>query len=75
MTANVLIFLDQRRGVLTVPNKAVQREGQRKFVLALDKGLPDRRYVDVGWKDQSYTEILDGLREGDLVIVGDLPRK
>jgi multidrug efflux pump subunit AcrA (membrane-fusion protein) len=75
MTANVLIFLDQRRGVLTVPNKAVQREGQRKFVLVLDKGAPDRRYVDVGWKDQSYTEILDGLREGDLVIVGDLPRK
>jgi len=75
MTANVLIFLDQRRGVLTVPNKAVQREGQRKFVLVLDKGLPDRRYVDVGWKDHSYTEILNGLREGDLVIVGDLPRK
>jgi RND family efflux transporter MFP subunit len=75
MTANVLIFLDQRRGVLTVPNKAVQREGQRKFVLVLDKGAPDRRYVDVGWKDQSYSEILDGLREGDLVIVGDLPRK
>jgi len=75
MTANVLIFLDQRRGVLTVPNKAVQREGQRKFVLVLDKGAPDRRYVDVGWKDQSYTEILDGLREGDLVIVSDLLRK
>lgn len=75
MTANVLVFLDQRKGVITVPNKAVQREGQRKFVLVLDKGAPDRRYVDVGWKDQSYTEILDGLREGDLVIVGDLPRK
>jgi len=75
MTANVLIFLDQRKGVITVPNKAVQREGQRKFVLVLDKGLPDRRYVDVGWKDQSYTEILDGLREGDLVIIGDLPPK
>jgi RND family efflux transporter MFP subunit len=75
MTTNVLIFLDRRKGVLTVPNKAVQREGQRKFVVVLDKGLPDRRFVDVGWKDQSYTEILDGLREGDLVIVGDLPRK
>ncbi len=75
MTTNVLIFLDQRKGVLTVPNKAVQREGQRKFVVVLDKGLPDRRYVDVGWKDQSYTEILEGLREGDLVVIGDLPRK
>jgi RND family efflux transporter MFP subunit len=75
MTTNVLVFLDRRKGVLTVPNKAVQREGQRKFVLVLDKGLPDKRYVEVGWKDQSYTEILHGLREGDLVVVGTLPRK
>jgi len=75
MTANVLVFLDQRKGILTVPNKAMQREGQRKFVLALAKGLPDKRYVEVGWKDQSYTEILEGLREGDLVIVGEAPRK
>lgn len=75
MTANVLIFLDQRKGILTVPNKAVQREGQRKFVLALEKGVPDKRYVEVGWKDQQNTEILDGLREGDLVILGEMPRK
>jgi macrolide-specific efflux system membrane fusion protein len=75
MTANVLIFLDQRRGVLTVPNKAVQREGQRKYVIVLEKGQPEKRYVEIGWKDTSYTEILDGLREGDMVIIGDLPRK
>ncbi|MBI5251988.1 MAG: efflux RND transporter periplasmic adaptor subunit [Desulfomonile tiedjei] len=75
MTTNVLIFLEQRKGVLTVPNKAVQREGQRKFVLAMEKGTPEKRFVDVGWKDQSYTEISDGLREGDLVVIGDMPRK
>lgn len=75
MTTNVLIFLDQRKGVLTVPNKAVQREGQRKFVLVLEKGVPEKRFVDVGWKDQSYTEIPNGLREGDLVVIGDLPKK
>lgn len=75
MTSNVLIFLDQRKGVITVPNKAVQREGQKKYVMVLEKGMPDKRYVDVGWKDQSYTEILNGLREGDLVIMDNFPRK
>jgi len=70
MTANVLIFLDQRKGVLTVANKAVQREGNRKFVMLLNRGVPEKRYVEVGWKDQSYTEILEGVREGDLVIIG-----
>jgi macrolide-specific efflux system membrane fusion protein len=75
MTTNVLIFLDQRKGVLTVPNKAIQREGQKKFVFVMEKGVPEKRFVDVGWKDQSYTEIPDGLREGDLVVIGDMPRK
>lgn len=75
MTANVLIFLEQRKGVLTVPNKAIQREGHRKFVLALEKGMQDKRYVEVGWKDASYTEVLEGLREGDLVVLGDANKK
>jgi macrolide-specific efflux system membrane fusion protein len=75
MTANVLIFLDQRKGVLTVPNRAVQREGNRKFVMALSKGSPEKRYVEVGWKDQAHTEILEGVREGDLVIIGSGSQK
>jgi RND family efflux transporter MFP subunit len=75
MTANVLIFSDRRKGVVAVPHKAVKREGPRKFVLVLDKGLPEKRFVDVGLKDRSYTEILDGLKEGDLVVLGELPRK
>ncbi len=75
MTANVLIFLDQRKGVLTVPNNAVQRDSHRKFVLVPANGLPERRYVEVGWKDQSNTEIIEGLREGELVVLGDRPHK
>lgn len=75
MTANVIIFLEQRKGVLTVPNRAVQREGSRKFVYLMENGSMERRYVNTGWKDNSYTEILDGLREGNVVVVGDLPKK
>ncbi len=75
MTANVLIFLDRRKGVLTVANKAIQREGNRKFLTVLNKGVPEKRYVEVGWKDKSYTEILEGVREGDLVIIGQIAQK
>jgi macrolide-specific efflux system membrane fusion protein len=75
MTANVLVFLDMRKGVLTVPNKVVQREGGQKFVYALERGQPDKRYVNTGWKDSSHTEIVDGLAEGQVVVLGDLSRK
>jgi macrolide-specific efflux system membrane fusion protein len=75
MTANVMIFIDRRKGVVTVPHKAVKREGTRKFVLVIDKGMPEKRFVKAGLRDQSYFEILDGLKDGELVVVGELHRK
>jgi RND family efflux transporter MFP subunit len=71
MTSNVSIFIDRRRGVVTVTQKAVKREGTRKFVYVADKGLLKKRFVTVGLKDQSYMEILDGLKEGELVVMGE----
>jgi RND family efflux transporter MFP subunit len=75
MTANVLMFVDRRKGVVTVPHKAVKREGTRRFVLVPNKGLLEKRFVRVGIRDQSYLEILDGLKEGEPVVLGELLRK
>jgi multidrug efflux pump subunit AcrA (membrane-fusion protein) len=76
MTANVLIFIDRRKGVITVPHKAVKREGTRKFVLVPNsKGLLEKRFVQVGLRDQSYLEILAGLKEGEVVVMGEPLRK
>lgn len=71
MTTNVLIFMDKRKGVLAVPNKAIQREGARKFVYVVEKGVAEKAYVVTGWKDSVYTEILEGLREGLQVALED----
>jgi macrolide-specific efflux system membrane fusion protein len=71
MTANVTIFLDVRRGVLAVPTAAVSRDGGERFVIVLADGRQERRAVRVGWRDGSYTEILDGLAEGETVVVGE----
>jgi len=38
-----------------------------------ESGGVERRWVKTGSKDDSYWEIVDGLREGDEVIVGDVP--
>ncbi|MBI4962112.1 MAG: efflux RND transporter periplasmic adaptor subunit [Desulfomonile tiedjei] len=75
MTVNVSIFINRRKGVVTVPHKAVQRDGSRKFVFAANNGLPEKRFLKIGLRDQSYIEILDGLKEGELVIIGDPFRK
>jgi len=75
MTANVSISIDRRKEVVTVPQKAVKREGTRKFILVTDKGLLEKRFVKVGVRDQSYLEIVDVLKEGEQVVIGEPLRK
>ncbi len=75
MTTTVRIALSTREHVLSVPIRAVRWQGSRAYVLVPsnvpDKGA-ERRWVTPGLKDESYWEILNGLREGDAVLVGDV---
>jgi HlyD family secretion protein len=76
MTTTVRIALATRENALAVPIKAVRWQGTRAFVLVppASAGQPgtERRWVTIGLKDDSYWEILNGLREGDEVLVGDV---
>lgn len=73
MTANVTILVGERRGSLVVPNQAIRREGGEKVVYVLVDGKGQRRVLKTGWKDSRYTEVLDGLREGERVLAGAPP--
>jgi multidrug efflux pump subunit AcrA (membrane-fusion protein) len=73
MTANVTILVGERRGRLVVPNQAIRREDGEKVVYVLVGGKGQRRVVKTGWKDGRYTEVLDGLREGERVLIGAPP--
>ena len=71
MTTTVSIFLEIRQNVLTVPNKVVHRELGRKYVHVLRGDQFEKRWVGVGWRDSDYTEIVEGLDEGETVILND----
>jgi macrolide-specific efflux system membrane fusion protein len=71
MTVNVTIYLNKRENVLAVPNKAIKREGGKKVITVLENNKPVQKAIKTGWKDSGYTEVIEGLREGDLVIVGE----
>ena len=64
-SADVVIVLDTRHGVLRVPTFAVL-EGKR--VLVLEHGRAVSRDVDAGLRNWEWTEIRSGLREGETVI-------
>jgi len=75
MTATVRIELDSHENVLTLPIRAVRRDGDGAFVLARRGASIERRKVTTGARDESLWEIVSGLREGDEVLVGDVKGK
>ncbi len=69
MTASVMLFLDTRQNVLSVPVKALKRERGKSVVYVLINGQPQTKEVKAGWKDSQWVEILSGLEEGQTVLL------
>ncbi len=68
MTANLNIILAQRENVLTVPNKYVKTVSGQKVVTLQTGGTQVPVPVQVGLSDDTHTEIISGLKEGDVVV-------
>jgi RND family efflux transporter MFP subunit len=73
MTTTVNILLDEREGVLTLPNGAVRRDSDGVYALVEDPAGPLRRAIRTGYRGSDFTEVLEGLQEGDVVLVGSVP--
>jgi len=69
MTTTVTIQLETRKNVLTVPSKAIQRERGERFVTVINGDTQLIKQIKTGWNDASYTEIVDGLSEGEFVLL------
>jgi multidrug efflux pump subunit AcrA (membrane-fusion protein) len=72
MTTSVTIVLESRKNVLAVPRRAVRREQGRAFVLCPRGDDVVQRWVTTGARDEGHWEIVDGLRDGEDVLVGEL---
>ena len=72
MTANISIR-SATRSVLVVPNAAVQREGEDRFVYVDAGGKPEKRIITVGLRDLGFTEVKKGLGPADRVLNGTPP--
>lgn len=68
MTANVAIRTAERQALL-VPDSAVVRDDAGRYVYVEEAGQPVRREVRVGSRAGGYTEIREGIRDGDRILV------
>ncbi len=69
MSADVEVIVARRRDALSVPSQAIlEREG-KKWVYVVADGRARATPFKAGESNWSSTEILEGLREGDRVVV------
>lgn len=67
MTATVRFDAASKMDVLVVPNDAVKTEGRETFVLVSQNGQHVKTPVKLGLTDGKISEVIEGLKEGDVV--------
>lgn len=70
MYASVTLKLDRRHEVLVVPVEAVSRQNTSSVFLVNKDNRVEERQVKCGVETASRMEIVSGLEENDLVVVG-----
>jgi membrane fusion protein (multidrug efflux system) len=65
----VRIVTDTRPSTLTIPRRGVVADAGERFVFIAEADTVRRLEVFVGYEDEDYAEILEGLELGDSVVV------
>jgi len=70
LTVTVSIIVDESTDVLLVPNGAITTQGRESYVqVLLPDGTTEERAIQTGISNWQYTEVIDGLSEGEQVVV------
>ena len=74
MTASARLITSSRENVLLVPNRAIiaDRQEGKYYVNRMEGEGMKRVEVTIGLRDDSHTEILSGLEEGDRLFIGEI---
>lgn len=69
LSLTALIETDNKKDVLTVSTIAVQRDNNGYYVMLQTPQGPEKRAIKVGLETADKTEVLEGLQEGDTVVL------
>jgi HlyD family secretion protein len=78
MTADVEIVTDSSDNALLVPNRAIEADREEgRYYVTLQKalGTTERLEVRIGIRDETNTQILEGVEEGDELVLPEVPEQ
>jgi RND family efflux transporter, MFP subunit len=63
------IIVDRNENAIVIPKNIIMSRGnQNKYIYILDNNIARRREITTGIEDQYNVEVVDGLKEGDIII-------
>jgi multidrug efflux pump subunit AcrA (membrane-fusion protein) len=69
LTVTVTIVVEEAADVLLVPNAAITTQGGQSYVQVISPdGAAEERVIQTGISDWQFTEVTDGLSEGEQII-------
>ncbi len=69
MTVTVSIIVQQKSNVLLVPKSVITQRGGKSYVKVSKDGVIEEREIKTGISNQQYTEVTEGLSEGEKVVI------
>jgi RND family efflux transporter MFP subunit len=75
LSVSVTLIVAEKTDVILVPNAAISTAGNQSFVTVLSEdGSEEQRTITTGISNWQFTEVTDGLEEGEVVkTVGSAP--
>jgi RND family efflux transporter MFP subunit len=68
MSADVEVIVSRRENVLSVPSQAIIEKNEGRYLYLAQKGRAVLRQVKTGKFNWNYTEVTEGIQEGEIVI-------
>jgi RND family efflux transporter MFP subunit len=69
MFASVFLEMDTHSNALAIPKTALSFESFGDTVYVAKEGIAERRDLEVGFEEEDFVEVLEGLSDGERVIV------
>lgn len=69
MNGDISIIVNEKKGVLSLPLTAVNKEGNKSYVQVLENGKPKKIEITTGLETDENIEIINGLTLGDEIVL------
>lgn len=69
--ATVVLVREEKKHVLCIPNESINQDNSGQYIFKIENNKKVRYDIKTGISDGVYTEILDGVKEGDNVFTWD----